>query len=65
MFLTVAALAKKKSKYILVRMVSEAGTGFSFNTRRLRLEDKLTLLRYDPSVKKQVLFKEKKKIRSI
>ncbi|XP_019405150.1 PREDICTED: 39S ribosomal protein L33, mitochondrial [Crocodylus porosus] len=65
MFLTVAALAKKKSKYILVRMVSEAGTGFSFNTRRLRLEDKLTLLRYDPSVKKHVLFKEKKKIRSI
>ncbi|XP_006257917.2 large ribosomal subunit protein bL33m [Alligator mississippiensis] len=65
MFLTVAALAKKKSKYLLVRMVSEAGTGFSFNTRRLRLQDKLVLLRHDPFVNKHVLFKEKKKIRSI
>ncbi|XP_006030737.1 39S ribosomal protein L33, mitochondrial [Alligator sinensis] len=65
MFLTVAALAKKKSKYLLVRMVSEAGTGFSFNTRRLRLQDKLVLLRHDPFVNKHVLFKENRKIRSI
>ena len=29
-------------------MVSQAGTGFSFNTKRSRLWEKLTLLHYDP-----------------
>uniref|UniRef100_A0A1W7RFN0 Large ribosomal subunit protein bL33m n=1 Tax=Agkistrodon contortrix contortrix TaxID=8713 RepID=A0A1W7RFN0_AGKCO len=66
MFLTVVNLAKKtKSKYILVRMVSEAGTGCSFNVKRLRLEDKLVMLRYDRIVKQKVLFKEHKKICSV
>ncbi|ETE72797.1 39S ribosomal protein L33, mitochondrial, partial [Ophiophagus hannah] len=42
------SVAKKtKSKYILVRMLSEAGTGCSFNVKRLRLQDKLVMLRYD------------------
>uniref|UniRef100_A0A452F8M6 Large ribosomal subunit protein bL33m n=1 Tax=Capra hircus TaxID=9925 RepID=A0A452F8M6_CAPHI len=35
-------------KTILVKMVSQAGTGFSFNTKRSRLWEKLTLLHYDP-----------------
>ncbi|KAK9411931.1 39S ribosomal protein L33 mitochondrial [Crotalus adamanteus] len=66
MFLTVVNLAKKtKSKYILVRMLSEAGTGCSFNVKRLRLEDKLVMLRYDRIVKQKVLFKEHKKICSV
>uniref|UniRef100_A0A8D0BBF3 Large ribosomal subunit protein bL33m n=1 Tax=Salvator merianae TaxID=96440 RepID=A0A8D0BBF3_SALMN len=65
MFLTVANLAKSKSKYILVRMLSEAGTGYSYNTIRDRLGEKLTTLRYDPFVKKRVLFREHKKIRSL
>ncbi|XP_075002941.1 large ribosomal subunit protein bL33m isoform X2 [Calonectris borealis] len=79
MFLTVAALAKSKSKnkhskagcfrevkkYILVRMKSAAETGYCFNVRRLRLQEKLVLLRYDPIAKKRVLFTEKRKIRSI
>nr|2FTC_P Chain P, mitochondrial ribosomal protein L33 isoform a [Bos taurus]3IY9_P Chain P, 39S ribosomal protein L33, mitochondrial [Homo sapiens] len=52
--------AKSKSKNILVRMVSEAGTGFCFNTKRNRLREKLTLLHYDPVVKQRVLFVEKK-----
>ncbi|EPQ13074.1 BRCA1-A complex subunit BRE [Myotis brandtii] len=43
-------VAKSKSKNILVRMVSQAGTGFSFNTKRSRLREKLTLLHYDPFV---------------
>ncbi|KFV70284.1 hypothetical protein N307_14542, partial [Dryobates pubescens] len=34
--------------YILVRMQSAAETGFCFNIRRLRLQEKLVLLRYDP-----------------
>ncbi|XP_061480920.1 large ribosomal subunit protein bL33m [Rhineura floridana] len=65
MFLTVANLAKSKSKYILVRMLSEAGTGYSFNIRRARLGEKLVKLRYDPFVKNYVLFREHKKIRSL
>ncbi|XP_045436534.1 39S ribosomal protein L33, mitochondrial isoform X1 [Pipistrellus kuhlii] len=50
MFLSAVSFAKSKSKNILVRMVSQAGTGFSFNTKRSRLGEKLTLLHYDPFV---------------
>ncbi|CAO2604183.1 39S ribosomal protein L33, mitochondrial [Lemmus lemmus] len=38
---------------ILVRLVSQAGTGFSFNHKRSRLREKLTLLHYDPIGKAQ------------
>ena len=65
MFLSAVTFAKSKSKTILVKMVSQAGTGFSFNTKRSRLWEKLTLLHYDPVVKKKVLFVEQKKIRSL
>ncbi|KAK4823843.1 hypothetical protein QYF61_007162 [Mycteria americana] len=37
--------------YILVRMKSAAETGYCFNIRRLRLQEKLVLLRYDPIVR--------------
>uniref|UniRef100_A0A8C6Y5F6 Uncharacterized protein n=1 Tax=Naja naja TaxID=35670 RepID=A0A8C6Y5F6_NAJNA len=37
----------KTVRYILVRMLSEAGTGCSFNVKRLRLQDKLVMLHYD------------------
>ncbi|KAF4008665.1 hypothetical protein G4228_020448 [Cervus hanglu yarkandensis] len=65
MFLSAVTFAKSKSKTILVKMVSQAGTGFSFNTKRSRLWEKLTLLHYDPVVKKKVLFVEQKKILSL
>ncbi|XP_060712136.1 39S ribosomal protein L33, mitochondrial [Hemiscyllium ocellatum] len=58
-------VAKSKSKSILVRMVSAAGSGYCFNTKRSRLRDKLILRKHDPIVNKHVLFFEKKKIRSI
>ncbi|XP_064914249.1 large ribosomal subunit protein bL33m isoform X1 [Columba livia] len=58
-------VAKSKSKYILVRMKSAAETGYCFNVRRLRLQEKLVLLKYDPIAKQRVLFTEKRKIRSI
>ncbi|KAB1266803.1 39S ribosomal protein L33; mitochondrial [Camelus dromedarius] len=29
-------------------MLSQAGTGYTFNTKRSRLREKLTLLHYDP-----------------
>uniref|UniRef100_A0A8C4UHK8 39S ribosomal protein L33, mitochondrial n=1 Tax=Falco tinnunculus TaxID=100819 RepID=A0A8C4UHK8_FALTI len=47
------------SRYVLVRMKSAAETGFCFNIRRLRLQEKLVLLRYDPigkSLGKKILF---------
>ncbi|XP_077138201.1 large ribosomal subunit protein bL33m [Ranitomeya variabilis] len=65
MFLTCVNFAKGKSKVLLVKMVSAAGTGYSFNIRRNKLKDKLILRKYDPLVKQHVLFHEKKKIRSI
>ncbi|XP_047378076.1 39S ribosomal protein L33, mitochondrial [Sciurus carolinensis] len=65
MFLSAVSFAKSKSKTLLVRMVSQAGTGVSFNAKRSRLREKLTLLHYDPVVKKKVLFTEQKKIRSL
>uniref|UniRef100_A0A8B9GFA3 Large ribosomal subunit protein bL33m n=1 Tax=Amazona collaria TaxID=241587 RepID=A0A8B9GFA3_9PSIT len=65
MFVTVAALAKSKSKYILVRMKSAAETGYCFNVRRPRLQQKLVLYKYDPIAKQRVLFTEMRKIRSI
>ncbi|XP_044021870.1 large ribosomal subunit protein bL33m [Halichoeres trimaculatus] len=65
MFLTTVNLAKAKSKTILVQMVSAAGTGYFFNTKRNRLRDKLVLRKHDPFVNKHVLFFEKRKIKSI
>ncbi|XP_075719590.1 large ribosomal subunit protein bL33m isoform X2 [Rhinoderma darwinii] len=50
---------------VLVQMMSAAGSGYSFNTRRNKLKDKLILRKYDPLVKQHVLFHEKKKVRSI
>ncbi|XP_031695577.1 large ribosomal subunit protein bL33m [Anarrhichthys ocellatus] len=48
MFLTTANLAKAKSKTILVQMMSAAGTGYFFNTKRNRLREKLVLRKNDP-----------------
>ncbi|MBZ3874110.1 39S ribosomal protein L33, mitochondrial [Sciurus carolinensis] len=53
MFLSAVSFAKSKSKTLLVRMVSQAGTGVSFNAKRSRLREKLTLLHYNPVVKKK------------
>uniref|UniRef100_A0AAQ4PLM4 Large ribosomal subunit protein bL33m n=1 Tax=Gasterosteus aculeatus aculeatus TaxID=481459 RepID=A0AAQ4PLM4_GASAC len=58
-------LAKAKSKTILVQMMSAAGTGYFFNTKRNRLREKMVLRKHDPFVNKHVLFFEKRKIKSI
>uniref|UniRef100_A0A8B9RQT3 39S ribosomal protein L33, mitochondrial n=1 Tax=Accipiter nisus TaxID=211598 RepID=A0A8B9RQT3_9AVES len=42
-------------RYILVKMKSAAETGYCFNIRRLRLQEKLVLLRYDPIGKRTSL----------
>eukprot|EP00062_Callorhinchus_milii_P023612 gi/632982656/ref/XP_007908256.1/ PREDICTED: 39S ribosomal protein L33, mitochondrial isoform X2 [Callorhinchus milii] len=58
-------IAKGKSKSILVKMVSAAGTGYCFNAKRSRQREKLILRKHDPIVNQHVLFLEKKKIKSI
>uniref|UniRef100_A0A8C1MWV2 Large ribosomal subunit protein bL33m n=1 Tax=Cyprinus carpio TaxID=7962 RepID=A0A8C1MWV2_CYPCA len=64
-FVVDVTVAKSKSKTLLVQMVSAAGTGYCFNTKRGRLRDKLVLRKHDPIVNKHVLFIEKRKIRSL
>ncbi|CAK9786883.1 hypothetical protein CC85DRAFT_331549 [Cutaneotrichosporon oleaginosum] len=49
-----------KQRRILVRLVSSALTGFFYTTSRTRLADKLQMMKYDPVVKKRVLFIEQK-----
>ncbi|XP_045774187.1 39S ribosomal protein L33, mitochondrial [Maniola jurtina] len=64
MFLTNALLKKAKSKNIMVMMESIV-SGHRFNTVRERLADKLELIRFDPFIQRESIYKEKKKIRSI
>lgn len=49
-----------KGKYIVIRVVSE--TGYTYTTRKnpKTTPEKLELMKYDPNVRKRVLFKEKK-----
>ncbi|WP_341791938.1 50S ribosomal protein L33 [Rickettsia endosymbiont of Gonocerus acuteangulatus] len=52
----------KKNKNILVRLVSTAGTGFFLVKKRnpKKQTEKLSFRKYDPKVRKHVLFKEEK-----
>ncbi|WFD40217.1 uncharacterized protein MJAP1_003203 [Malassezia japonica] len=52
--------AKSKTRVIIARLLSTAGTGYMYTTRRLRVADKLSMMKYDPVVKRHVLFKETK-----
>ena len=54
--------AKKKLASALIRLVSEAGTGYFYVTRKnaKRTPQKLQLMKYDPLVRRHVLFTEKK-----
>ncbi|KPI90981.1 39S ribosomal protein L33, mitochondrial [Papilio xuthus] len=63
MFLTNVLLKKTKSKFIMVLMESMV-SGHQFTARRERLGDKLELLRFDPYIQHESLYKERKKIRS-
>ncbi|XP_026752687.1 39S ribosomal protein L33, mitochondrial [Galleria mellonella] len=64
MFLTNILCKKAKSKLIMVLMES-AVSGHKFVTIRERLADKLEILRYDPYIQEESLYRERKKIRSI
>ena len=52
----------QKGKSVLLRLVSEAGTGFFYTTRKnpRTLQRKLAFRKYDPIVRRHVLFTEKK-----
>ncbi|OQN98421.1 hypothetical protein B0A48_10540 [Cryoendolithus antarcticus] len=55
-------MAKKaKSRTIAVRILSMAQTGFFMTFRRPRTHRPLSMLKYDPVVKKKVLFLEQKR----
>lgn len=53
---------KKKNKNLLVKLVSTAGTGYYLVKKRnpKSLTEKLSFRKYDPRVRKHVMFKEEK-----
>ncbi|SNX85795.1 probable 50s ribosomal protein L33 [Melanopsichium pennsylvanicum] len=52
--------AKSKARVVIARLLSTAGTGFMYTTRRTRVAERLSMMKYDPKVRKHVLFKETK-----
>ena len=50
----------KKDNRELIRLVSTAGTGYFYTTKRKKGRDKLNLKKYDPKIRQHVLFKEAK-----
>ena len=54
--------AKKKLGATLIRLVSEAGSGYFYVTKKnaRKLPGKLQLMKYDPRVRRHVLFTEAK-----
>lgn len=55
----------KTGKVLLVLMESCAGTGHRFSMVRLKAADKLETIRWDPWVRAKVLYKEKKKLKTL
>ena len=51
-----------KPNTVLIKLVSSAGTGFFYTTKKnpRTTTEKLTLRKYDPKVRKHVEFKEAK-----
>ncbi|KAH9005886.1 hypothetical protein EDB86DRAFT_2876920 [Lactarius hatsudake] len=52
---------KSKARTLIVRLLSTAQTGFFYTTQRVRTGPKLAAVKYDPRVKRRVLFVESKK----
>jgi large subunit ribosomal protein L33 len=59
---TVLNMARGKGKTIPIKLISSAGTGFFYTTRKnvTRTPEKLALLKLDPIVRRRVIFKEGK-----
>eukprot|EP00283_Hemiselmis_rufescens_P009689 CAMPEP_0173417996 /NCGR_PEP_ID=MMETSP1357-20121228/231_1 /TAXON_ID=77926 /ORGANISM="Hemiselmis rufescens, Strain PCC563" /LENGTH=58 /DNA_ID=CAMNT_0014380395 /DNA_START=55 /DNA_END=231 /DNA_ORIENTATION=+ len=58
-------MAKAKLKSIFVKLMSDAGTGFFYLTRKNPKShpEKMILRKYDPVVRQHVLFTETKKFK--
>lgn len=54
-------MAKGKANRIIVKLVSEALTGYFYTTSRNRNLPALRLIKYDPVVRRHVVFKESRK----
>ncbi|THU99701.1 hypothetical protein K435DRAFT_658434, partial [Dendrothele bispora CBS 962.96] len=53
--------SEKKNRTLVVRLISTARTGFFYSTQRVRQGLPLSMVKYDPVVRKRVLFVESKK----
>lgn len=55
-------MARGKGKTIPIKLLSTAGTGYFYTTRKniTNTPEKLNLLKYDPIVRRRVVFKEGK-----
>jgi large subunit ribosomal protein L33 len=55
-------MACGKGKTIPIKLLSSAGTGFFYTTRKnvVRTPDKIALVKYDPVVRRRALFNEHK-----
>jgi len=55
-------MARGKGKTIPIKLLSSAGTGFFYTTRKniTNTQHKMAFVKYDPIVQRRVLFKENK-----
>ncbi|KAK4881371.1 hypothetical protein RN001_004690 [Aquatica leii] len=64
MFLTNILLKRVKSKLIMVEMESLV-SGHKFNQVRERLGEKLEMIKFDPFIQKDSVYREKRKVKSV
>jgi large subunit ribosomal protein L33 len=59
---TVLSMARAKGKTMAIKLLSSAGTGYFYTTRKnvTGQPDKLSFVKYDPVVQRRVIFKEAK-----
>jgi large subunit ribosomal protein L33 len=62
MHITRVLFARGKGKTIPIKLLSSVGTGFFYTTRKnvTRNPEKIALVKFDPIVKRRVLFNEAK-----
>jgi len=58
----ILSMARGKGKTIPIKLMSSAGTGFFYTTRKniTKTPEKLAFVKFDPVVRRRVLFHEKK-----
>jgi len=55
-----AMAGKAKARMILIRLVSTARTGYTYTTQKNRKYPTFSIKKYDPMIKRHVLFVEQK-----